>query len=114
MIKERYTGKVTQENKDLRSRLFNWKFETGARLYLEGESDFVKYLVGRLAKEFGNLGWTWDDSMHSEMIRCTVHLLIGEWPEDEFEEGWDENWDAEDIEGGAEVAFFYDSEDDKK
>jgi hypothetical protein len=66
------TGVVGAENKDLRSRLSNWKFES-AMNYLDGESEEVA--VKTLDGLFGNCGWFWGNM--GEVVGLAVLYLIG-------------------------------------
>lgn len=48
--------KIKKENKNLLSRLENYKFKDALQ-YLSGEDDEIKDLVQALADTFGNVGW---------------------------------------------------------
>lgn len=47
-------------NKELASRLINYKFKSALQ-YLEGEKEETKDLVNFLAKLYGNVGWILGD-----------------------------------------------------
>lgn len=65
---------VKKENKNLISRLRNYKFNSAIE-YLDGEDERVKIIIMALADTFGDIGW-FGGSM-SEIVDAVVVLLIG-------------------------------------
>lgn len=68
--------KIKETNKDLVSRLYNFKFEK-ALMYLKGESKEVKEDVKTLASVFKDCGWI-DGTMGEIILMCLDSLGVYE------------------------------------